>query len=172
MTEHTLSAPAPTQEDKIMAALAHVSILLPLMGVIAPIVIWATQKDKSAFVGFQALQAAAYQISLIVVWFLGIGCYMCSFFGMFFLIPGGLLFAETEADWLAPLFGLPFFLPFAIIGTMLLVMLAFVVYGLIAAVLVLQGRPFRYVLVANGIERYLARSTPPAPAHPPEDPTP
>jgi uncharacterized Tic20 family protein len=157
MTPTDLPPTTPSQEDKIMAALAHVSVLLPLMGVIAPIVIWATQKEKSAFVGFQALQAAAYQISLILVWFGGMGCYLCSFFGMFILIPGGLLFAESDAAWLAPLFGLPFFLPFAVIGTMLLAMLVFVVYGLVAAVLVLQGRPFRYVLVAHWIERYLAR---------------
>jgi uncharacterized Tic20 family protein len=32
----------PSQNDKIMAALAHISAILPFMGVIAPIVIWAT----------------------------------------------------------------------------------------------------------------------------------
>jgi uncharacterized Tic20 family protein len=52
----------PNQNDKIMAALAHISALLPLMGVIAPIVIWATQKDKSEYVAFQALQAVVYQL--------------------------------------------------------------------------------------------------------------
>ena len=41
-----LTSSTPTQNDKIMAALAHVSALLPMMGVIAPIIIWAIQKDK------------------------------------------------------------------------------------------------------------------------------
>jgi uncharacterized Tic20 family protein len=158
MTQPDMPGTTPTQEDKIMAALAHVSVLLPLMGVIAPIVIWATQKDKSSFVGFQALQAAAYQLSLILLWFAGMGCYMCSFLGVFLLIPGGLIFAEGNEQWVGPLFGLPFFFPFAVIGTMLLAMLLYVVYGLAAAVLVLQGRPFRYVLLSGWIERYLAKT--------------
>jgi hypothetical protein len=37
-----LTSLTPTQNDKIMAGLAHVSALLPMMGVIAPIIIWAT----------------------------------------------------------------------------------------------------------------------------------
>jgi uncharacterized Tic20 family protein len=41
MEENSVTS-TPTQSDKIMAALAHVSAILPLMGVIAPIVIWAT----------------------------------------------------------------------------------------------------------------------------------
>jgi len=56
----------PSQNDKIMAALAHISALLPLMGIIAPIVIWVTQKDKSEYVAFQALQAVAYQLLMIL----------------------------------------------------------------------------------------------------------
>jgi uncharacterized Tic20 family protein len=131
------------------------------MGVIAPILIWATQKDKSPYIAFQALQAAAYQITLVLLWFLGMGCYMCSFFGFFFLIPGSAILADGNEAWL-PLFGLPIFFPFVVIGTMMLAMLLFVVYGLVAAVLVLQGRPFRYALIAGWIDRYLARPSPSA----------
>jgi uncharacterized Tic20 family protein len=73
--------------DKFMAALAHVSAVFSFMGVIAPIIIWTTQKDKSGFVAFQALQAIAYQLLMILAWFVGIGCYMLSFFTMFLGIP-------------------------------------------------------------------------------------
>lgn len=85
MTEEQHSI--PSQNDKIMAALAHVSAILPFMGVIAPIIIWATQKDKSEYVAFQALPAVAYQLLMILAWFVGMGCYMLSFFTMFLRIP-------------------------------------------------------------------------------------
>ncbi len=68
----------PTQDERVMAALAHISAILPFMGVTPPIVIWVTQKGKSKYVAFQALQALAYQLSMIVVWFIGGGCYFCS----------------------------------------------------------------------------------------------
>ncbi len=89
---------APSQNDRIMAALAHVSALLPFWGVIAPIVIWVTQKDKSRFVAFQALQALAYQISMILAGFVGMACYMCSFFVMF--VP--LMMASSSEQSSAP----------------------------------------------------------------------
>ena len=81
-----ISTPAPSQNDKIMAALAHISAVLPFVGIIAPIIIWATQKDKSEYVAFQSLQAVAYQLVMILAWFIGMGCYMISFFTMFLRI--------------------------------------------------------------------------------------
>src|SRR3990172_10038698 len=108
-----LTSPAPAQNDKIMAALAHVSALLPLMGVIAPIIIWANQKDKSEFVAFQALQAIAYQLLMVLAWFVGMGCYMLSFFTTFLTIP----FAGSEGTTPeSPFFMVGFFIPFIIFG--------------------------------------------------------
>jgi len=37
----------PTQDERVTAALAHAATLLPMMGALASIVIWATQKDRS-----------------------------------------------------------------------------------------------------------------------------
>jgi uncharacterized Tic20 family protein len=71
---------AINQDERIMAALAHGSILLPMTGVIAPIVIWITQREKSRYVAFQSLQALLFQLILIVAWVLGMGCYMLSIF--------------------------------------------------------------------------------------------
>jgi uncharacterized Tic20 family protein len=55
----------PTQDERVMAALSHASALLPMMVIIAPIIIWVTQKEKSQYVAFQSLQAIAYQLSMI-----------------------------------------------------------------------------------------------------------
>lgn len=149
--EENLNTNAIDQNDRIMAALAHVTIILPWVGVIAPIIIWATQKEKSEFVAFQALQATAYQLIMIFVWILGMGCYMCSIFGMVFFIPVTQEFQGGLAEMLG------FFLPFSVFGLLLLGSIVYVVYALVGAVLVLQGRDFRYLLIGSWLEGYLKR---------------
>lgn len=148
----------PSQNDKIMAALAHISALLPLMGVIAPIIIWATQKDKSEYVAFQALQAVAYQLLMILAWFVGMGCYMLSFFGTFFTIPfAGANGSEVDPA-VAPVFMLGFIIPFIIFGAIFIGGALFVVYGLIGAIQVFQGKDFRYIIIGNRLANYLQKN--------------
>src|SRR5512147_3094320 len=105
-----IDALTPNQDERVMAALSHVSALLPMIGVIAPIVIWATQKEKSQYVAFQALQAIAYQLSMVAAWFIGMGCYMCSIISF----PLSSVFASCliRSDNASPLFGLGFVLLF------------------------------------------------------------
>lgn len=144
----------PSQNDNIMAALAHISVLLPLMGVIAPIVIWGTQKDKSEYVGFQALQAVAYQLLTILAWFIGMGCYMLSFFTMFLGIP----FAGANSEVVpsaGPLFALGFMIPFIIFGAIFVGGALFIIYGIIGAIQVFQGKDFRYIIIGDRLAAYL-----------------
>lgn len=155
MTEERNSP--PNQNDKIMAALAHVSALLPFMGVIAPIIIWATQKDKSDYVAFQALQAVVYQLLMILAWFVGMGCYMLSFFTMFLGIPFAGENGQVDPS-IAPLFAIGFMIPFLIFGAIFVGGALFVIYGLIAAIQVFQGKDFRYVLIGNRLEKYLQQN--------------
>ncbi len=147
MTTET-NATLSTQNDRIMAALAHTTAILPMMGVVAPIVIWVTQKDKSEYVGFQALQAIAYQLTMVLAWFVGMAFYFASFVATFISIP----FGGSSNSF--PVF---FFVPFVVMALMMLGMLAFVVYGLIAAVMVLQGREFQYVVIGSLLKRYLQK---------------
>jgi len=141
------------KNDRIMAALAHVTVIVPMMGVIAPIVIWATQKDKSELIAFQALQAVVYQLTLVLIWFIGMACYMCSFFGIFiFAIP----FSSSGGPNDFPFEALGAFFPFLIMGLMLLGGVIYIIYGLVAAFLVLQGKDFRYILIGRRLEQYLS----------------
>lgn len=148
----SVSIQTPNQNDRIMAALSHVTALLPLMGIIGPIVIWATQKDKSEFVAFQALQAIVYQLTMILAWFIGMGCYMISFFGMFLTIP----FAESSAPT-APGEMIGFFIPFITMGAIFLGGAIFVIYGVIAAIMTVQGKDFRYALIGKQLERFMQK---------------
>jgi hypothetical protein len=144
---------APTPDERVMAALSHVSILLPLMGVIAPIVIWVTQKEKSRYVAFQSLQALIYQLSMIIAWFLGMGCYMCSFFGM--IIP--LTVSESSSNLGANegLLIVATMFPFFVMGALFLFGFAFIIYGVVGAIMAFQGKPFRYVIIGKRVERFM-----------------
>ena len=139
-----------------MAALAHASAILPMWGIIAAIVIWATQKDKSLFVRFQALQATVYQITMILGAFLLGACYMCSIFS-FPLTMMAIPSAGQPSGDVNPIFLLPMAIPFAVMGIGLLAWFAFVLYGIIAAAQTLQGKDFRYLVIGNRLESYLAK---------------
>ena len=156
MTE-ALTPSEASQNDKIMAALAHISAILPLMGVIAPIIIWATQKDKSEFVAFQALQAVVYQLAMILAWFVGMGCYMLSFFSTFLAIPFSASGSEFDPT-VSPFFMLGFFIPFIILGVLFLGGAIFIIYGLVGAVLTFQGKDFRYFVIGNRLASYLEKN--------------
>ena len=167
MTNQPFSASTPTQDDKIVAALAHA------LGPFIAIIVWATQKDKSPFVAFQSLQALVYQLTGFVGMLLGMACYMCSFFGMFggmfaFMPLAATGTAATEggevAQGIAALIGflislVTMILPFAIFGLLFLAGIAFFLYGLWAAISVFQGKDFRYIVIGRWLERYLARGT-------------
>ena len=164
MSEETVEMGSTSQDDRIMAALGHATIIWPVMGIVAPLVIWATQREKSRFVGFQALQVITYQLVLVVGGFLGVACYMCSFFLMMFLgLPIGALAAQNMAtpDFFGGLLAIIISaFPFCIMGILGLVGLAYVLYGLYGAVRVLQGHDFRYVIIGRRLEQYLDREVP------------
>ena len=148
----------PNQDERIMASLAHVTAILPFMGIIAPIVIWATQKVKSPYIAFQALQALVYQLTMILAWFVGMACYMCSFFGTFavtFTVPLASTPTEEVSGPAAVLMLVSAFVPFIVFWLIMVGGIVFVVYGLAGAVQVLRGRGFRYAIIGARLERYL-----------------
>jgi uncharacterized Tic20 family protein len=148
-----LQPPTPTPDERVLAALSHISVLLPLMGVIAPIVIWVTQREKSQFVAFQSLQALAYQLSMIVAWILGMGCYMCSIFG---IITGTFLGASLESSGSGETIAIgASLLPLLVFGAIFVFGIAFIIYGVVGAIMAFQGKPFHYVIIGNRVERFM-----------------
>lgn len=140
----------PTQDERIMGALPHISVLIPYIGVIVPIMIWVTQKDKSRFVYLQALQAAAYQLVLFVATLLGWGCYILSFV---LLIPT-MVFIQPGSEW--PALAVTF-IPFCVLGLIGLGWLFFLIYGIVAAIQVFQGKDFRYIVIGDQVERFMQK---------------
>lgn len=154
MTSPAGAPASPPQDERIVAALAHATIILPLWGVLGAIVIWATQKDKSRYVAFQSLQAVAYHFVVVVGGFVAGACYMCSAFALPLL-----MMATASADpsgEVSPAILLPMMGPFAILGGSILGWFLIVVYGLAGAAAALQGRDFRYLWIGRRLEAYLA----------------
>jgi len=139
---------SPTQDDKIVSALANAAIILPMWGIIVSALIWITQREKSAYVRDQALQALTWQITQVGIMFIGMACYFVSFFAMF----GSAFTAGAEDMTGPPTF---IFLPFCAMGFIFLGMFAFIVVGLYAAVRNLQGHVFTYPFVGERIRAYI-----------------
>lgn len=140
----------PSQDDKIVGALAHAAALMPMWGIIAPVLIWVTQREKSEYIRQQSAQALAWQLLQIVLFFIGMGLYMASFFLSF-----GTVFMMEEMNPNGP--PPSFFIPFCVMGFLFLIFLVTIVVALYAAVRNLQGHEFTYPLIGQRVRAYLAK---------------
>ena len=126
-----------------MSLLAHLSIVIPNIGIIAPVIIWVTQKDKSKFVRFNAIQAIFFQLVFFVLLMLSI------FIGlilMFISLP--LITKNPDA---AP--GALFWVSIGVMNLYFPLWLIFAIYAVVAAVKSFKGRIFRYLIIGRIIER-------------------
>jgi hypothetical protein len=81
------------------------------------------------------------------------------FFGTFFTIPfaGG---NGGEVDpAAAPFIMLGVLVPFLVFGAMFIGGALFMLYGLIGAIQVFQGKDFRYIIIGNRLEAYLRQKS-------------
>ncbi len=133
-----------------MAALSHAGILLFGWGIILPVIVWTTQREKSRFANFQALQALAYQIFSTLFY------YFISFVvipPMAILLAFGItLLEERSPEAFAYLFPMGMVL---VLLTIFGLTGLYALIGLIGAVACLTGRNFRYPLLGKWLERYL-----------------
>lgn len=153
------------QEDHWVAGICHAMAILQLWGIVTPLIVWFTQKERSARLRFQAMQAFVYQLIAFVVYMLGMVLYMFFFFGMFF-IPLALWQTSGSREIQGP--AGPIMLIF--FGVMMLFWLAFTilmpVYYLLAgfaSLRVIQGRPFHYPILGNILEKRMGPPPMPEP---------
>ncbi|MEN4011715.1 MAG: DUF4870 domain-containing protein [Chloroflexota bacterium] len=142
--------PANTSNQRWLAALAHAGILIPTFGLAAPLVIWLAQREKSAFLTFQALQALAFQLLLAVAGVIG------GFLSGFLVLGISLAAAalgialQSETPFMFMSGGV-----WLIFGLLLCALGLFVLSGLIAAIACAGGSNFRYPLLGDWLARYL-----------------
>jgi len=139
------------QNERVLAGLAHGSILLGLFtngigGIGTVLVIWLIQKEKSAFVAAQALQALVYQVATLIVTMLVWCCWGGLWTGMtlqpLIANPSAYENAPPAEMWV----GLALMIiPLGIWGLTVL-------YGLWGAARCLGGHDFKYVIIGNWLE--------------------
>ena len=167
MVENRVDILPETQEERTMAAIAHGMILFPYMGILVTLAIWLTQRDKSRYVSFQAVQAAIYQVGF---WLVAGVVFSCAILGMFaipmtvFGLAFGLSFtdfepANVEPDPIAaPLLMLFKLAPMAIQVVVGIMVIGSLCYGLLGAILSYSGKPFKYPLLGKQLEKGFVKS--------------
>lgn len=116
--------PTPSSEERNWAVAAHIAPAVAwlfgswLLNIVAPLVVYVVKRDSSAFARGQAAEALNFQISLTIYFVVGL---------VLSIVTLGL--------------GLLVFIPLVLVG-----LVASVVLGVIAALRVSRGEPYRYPL--------------------------
>jgi len=130
-------------DEKLMSMLSHLSIIIPNIGVIAPIVIWITQKDKSKFVRFNAIQAILFQLIFFILIMVSI---FVGIILMFISIP----FLEADPGG-AP--GALFWVSMGIMNLYFPLWLFFSIYAIVGGIKSFKGKAFKYLIIGRLIEK-------------------
>jgi uncharacterized protein len=132
-----------SKEEKLMALLSHLSIFIPNIGVLAPIIIWVTNKEKSDFVRFNALQAIFFQLIFFVLMmlFMFVGIIL-----MLVSIPWFDLSSNPEP-------GAVFFLSMIFMFMFFPLWIIFGIYATVASVKSYKGKIFKYAIIGRIIQR-------------------
>ncbi|MBV6466776.1 MAG: hypothetical protein PGMFKBFP_02101 [Anaerolineales bacterium] len=143
-----------SSDERLMAALAHGSVVVSFFGPAAPMLIWVFQRRKSSYVAFHALQAMGYQ--MLAFW-VGAAAYLLFFvLLMAVVMPALAIFAQKENSAIGMLlFEGSFFLSF--FGFMAVYFLV----GIVGAIFSLMGKDFKVPFLGKWLARYLGRGEEP-----------
>jgi uncharacterized Tic20 family protein len=131
-------------ENRLLAALAHGSVVAQGVGILVGVVVYITQRDKSRYAAFQGLQAAVYQlINLIIV--IGLWLVWGVLYGLSII---QLIRLGDDAE--PPAF---FWIILISMVIPIIYMVLISLYGLWGALRTWQGRDFRYLLIGGWLER-------------------
>jgi uncharacterized Tic20 family protein len=135
-----------TTENRLLAALAHGAIITQGLGLLAGVIVYVNQREKSRWAAFQALQAAVYQVITLLI---TIGLWIV--WGVFYAISFIPLIQLPEGYEGAP----PPIFVIALVSMVIpmLYMLVVGLYGLWGALQTWQGKDFRYAVIGGWLER-------------------
>ena len=150
------SAADVTSDERILAAVAHGSIILFGWGVIVAMLLWITQRQKSTFVAFHALQAVLYQLlqtlyAFIIIPLVGLLA-ICVLAGVAFFSNSG------NTSQTSPL--LFVLAQFAFIGSFFCGFGVYVLLGLAGALWLFLRRDFYYPLIGRRMEAFISDEPP------------
>ncbi len=140
-------------QEKIMAALCHLNVVLVLTGILVPLIVWVMERGKSRRLTKEASGSLIWQAAQGII---ALGISVMSGVVSVFLPWLLYLLLEQPGQGITggePLFlmgGGLLFLFMLLVG--LIVLAFFQVYGLIATAKVLQGKDFRYPLIHKWVK--------------------
>ena len=146
-------AVAPTSEERTLGAVAH------FFGFVVALIIWATQKDKSRFLRFQAIQAVAFDAAAFVIVFLLIGCLLLAILLFGF---GGVALSGSPDQSAGLSFGnmmqaLAIIVPILADCIIFAFVIGLLVMRVVAAIQVYQGRNYHHPILGDRLEKMLGQ---------------
>ena len=137
-----------TQEERLLAAFAHASVIAGGIGIAVGLVIYITQKEKSIWTAGQALQAAIYQLAgMAVTIFAWLAWTVFYLFFTFALVAS----ADMNSDTPPP----AFWFSLATMCCPLFITAAWIIYGFYGAIRAWMGADFRYIGIGRMVEEYM-----------------
>jgi len=144
---------APEREARWMAALTYAGVLINPYGWLIPLIVWLTQKERSALLRFQALQALLYQgIGTLVL--MGLSLLMGGLAIPMILV---LAFVGSFSSSLPVLVVIPWVALVLLITTLSLI---YVFFGLWMGMRVAQGQDFTFPGLGPWLRRRLDVTSP------------
>jgi uncharacterized Tic20 family protein len=144
------------RQERVTAAACHLGAYLNLWGMALPLIAWLSEKNHSAVLRFQALQALVYQaigLAVAVLYFIG----MFSFQMIFMLtLTFGISFSSSNQNnnvLILLLILIPAACMVLLTGLWVLVMPFYQTFPLVAAWQVSHGKDYRYPLLGKLIAR-------------------
>ncbi len=141
-----------SREDDWVAGLCHSSAVVLLWGMILPLMVWSTQKERSARLRFQALQAFLFQLLAFVATIFA-----------FLLLVAMMIAVVALANYMNSAQGvssnaglyllIAVFVMLLFMAVMLLALPTYHLFALIAWVRVARGQNYRYPILGKMIER-------------------
>jgi uncharacterized Tic20 family protein len=149
MTEQPL---APTSDESLLAAISH------FFGLLVSLIVWATQKDKSRYVRFQAVQAMAFDLVVSVIVLLAVGCMIVLIFGVLALGIGDFALIGSQSNptvepfrvLISMMTAIPLLIPCIMVPVIGIIFLA----RLIATIQTFQGKDFHYPWLGRLVEQF------------------
>jgi uncharacterized Tic20 family protein len=129
-------------EERLMAALSHGAVAMSGPGILVGVLIWLTQREKSAYASRQGLQAAVYQLlGMIAI----VGMWIA--WGIFYAISMIPMIQEPTRYEDAP----PpiFWAGLVSMAVPMVLMVLWGLYGLWGALQCWRGREFRYAILGR-----------------------
>jgi len=139
-------------EDRWITAMGHISVIIMLWGILAPLTAWILQGKRSLFLKFQSIQTIVYQAGATLLYFGAMFIYMFGFFIFIALTGFG---GNMNLNSSVGIVGLVILIASMLIAILVVLILPlFHILGQWAGYRVLKGDNFRYPLVGKLVEKW------------------